>query len=121
MEFIQRLLVGDAPCAFLVELAPRAVLVYVLLLIAMRLMGKRVAAQLSITEFAVGPARSGSAVRGCCPATADRKGGFALAPLPGPAVPHTVRSLMSCSLHQCPRHRPLRWRQRPNACLPSLQ
>ncbi|MFM0441139.1 MULTISPECIES: DUF421 domain-containing protein [Paraburkholderia] len=53
MESIQRLLVGDGPWAFLVELAPRAVIVYGLLLAAMRLMGKRVAAQLSITELAV--------------------------------------------------------------------
>ncbi|WOD14020.1 DUF421 domain-containing protein [Paraburkholderia kirstenboschensis] len=53
MEFVQRLLVGDGPWAFLVELAPRAVIVYGLLLVAMRLMGKRVAAQLSITELAV--------------------------------------------------------------------
>ncbi|CAJ0704623.1 hypothetical protein LMG19089_03641 [Ralstonia edaphis] len=53
MDFIERLLVGDASWSFLMEVVPRAVLVYVLLLVSMRLMGKRMAAQLSITELAV--------------------------------------------------------------------
>lgn len=53
MPFIERLLIGDGPWAFLVEVIPRAVVMYLLLLVAMRLMGKRVAAQLSITELAV--------------------------------------------------------------------
>jgi uncharacterized membrane protein YcaP (DUF421 family) len=52
-EFIERLLIGDGPWAFLAEIVPRAVVMYLLLLVSMRLMGKRVAAQLSITELAV--------------------------------------------------------------------
>jgi len=52
-EFIERLLIGDGPWAFLIEVLPRAIVMYALLLISMRLMGKRVAAQLSITELAV--------------------------------------------------------------------
>src|ERR1700712_1547508 len=51
--FIERLLIGDGPWAFLAEVVPRAIVMYLLLLISMRLMGKRVAAQLSITELAV--------------------------------------------------------------------
>jgi uncharacterized membrane protein YcaP (DUF421 family) len=53
MDFLQRILVGDAPWAFLAEVVVRAIAVYAMLLISMRLMGKRVAAQLSITELAV--------------------------------------------------------------------
>ena len=53
MPFIERLLIGDGPWAFLVEVIPRAVVMYLMLLIAMRMMGKRVAAQLSISELAV--------------------------------------------------------------------
>jgi uncharacterized membrane protein YcaP (DUF421 family) len=52
-EFVERLLIGDGPWAFLAEVVPRAVVMYLLLLVSMRLMGKRVAAQLSITELAV--------------------------------------------------------------------
>src|SRR5215207_9991760 len=48
----QRLLMGDAPRVFLVELLVRAVVVYLLLLF-MRLMGKRVAGQMSISELAI--------------------------------------------------------------------
>ncbi|MGI4859822.1 MAG: DUF421 domain-containing protein [Janthinobacterium lividum] len=53
MAIWERLLIGDAPWAFLIEVLWRAVALYVLLLIFMRLMGKRVAAQLSINETAV--------------------------------------------------------------------
>ncbi|WP_175943630.1 MULTISPECIES: YetF domain-containing protein [unclassified Caballeronia] len=53
MPFIERLLIGDGPWAFLIEVIPRAVVMYLMLLVAMRMMGKRVAAQLSITELAV--------------------------------------------------------------------
>jgi uncharacterized membrane protein YcaP (DUF421 family) len=49
----QRLLMGDAPWVFLVELLVRAVVVYLLLLLFMRLMGKRVAGQMSISELAI--------------------------------------------------------------------
>ncbi|MDR5740791.1 YetF domain-containing protein [Caballeronia sp. LZ016] len=53
MAFIERLLIGDGPWAFLIEIIVRAIVMYALLLVAMRMMGKRVAAQLSITELAV--------------------------------------------------------------------
>jgi uncharacterized membrane protein YcaP (DUF421 family) len=52
-EWLQRLLVGDAPWLFLVEVLYRAAIVYVVLLVAMRAMGKRMAAQLGIAELAV--------------------------------------------------------------------
>jgi uncharacterized membrane protein YcaP (DUF421 family) len=48
-----RLLVGQVSWAFLAELFVRGVLIYVILVAAIRLMGKRVAGQLSITELAV--------------------------------------------------------------------
>ncbi|WP_116141661.1 DUF421 domain-containing protein [Trinickia diaoshuihuensis] len=51
--FIDRLLIGEGPWPFLIEVVPRAAFMYAMLLIAMRMMGKRVAAQLSITELAV--------------------------------------------------------------------
>jgi uncharacterized membrane protein YcaP (DUF421 family) len=53
MQFVNRLLMGDAPWAFGLEVIWRAVAMYVLLLVFMRLMGKRVAAQLTIIETAV--------------------------------------------------------------------
>ena len=46
-----RILVGDVPLSFFAELFIRAVFVYVILLVCMRLMGKRMAAQLSRTEM----------------------------------------------------------------------
>lgn len=48
-----RLLIGDAPWLFLAEAALRALVVYLMLLLFMRLMGKRVAAGLSLSELAV--------------------------------------------------------------------
>ena len=53
MAFLNRLLIGDAPWEFAVEVIWRAAAMYVLLLIFMRLMGKRVAAQLTTMETAV--------------------------------------------------------------------
>lgn len=50
---LQRLLMGDAPWIFLVEILVRTVAIYIVLFIVMRLMGKRMAAQLSISEMAV--------------------------------------------------------------------
>jgi uncharacterized membrane protein YcaP (DUF421 family) len=47
------LLIGETPWIFLIELLWRAALTYLLLLVFVRLMGKRVAAQLSTTELAV--------------------------------------------------------------------
>lgn len=48
-----RLLIGDTSWLFLVEAALRAFVVYLMLLLFMRLMGKRVAAGLSLSELAV--------------------------------------------------------------------
>ncbi|MBX0288844.1 DUF421 domain-containing protein [Hymenobacter sp. HSC-4F20] len=49
----QRILFGDAPAAFTVEVLVRTLLIYVIFLLIMRLMGKRMNAQLTITELAV--------------------------------------------------------------------
>ena len=48
-----RLLFGDAPALFLVEVLVRSLVTYVLLLAAVRLLGKRMSAQLTVTELAV--------------------------------------------------------------------
>src|SRR5256886_2776874 len=48
-----RVFIGQAPSAFILETALRSLMIYVVLLVAMRLMGKRTAAQLSLTELAV--------------------------------------------------------------------
>jgi len=50
---VQRLLMGDAPWTFLLEIIVRTLAIYVALFSVMRLMGKRMAAQLSISELAV--------------------------------------------------------------------
>ena len=47
-----RLLVGDVPAAFLLEVAFRMIISYLVLLICMRLLGKRMAAQLTRNELA---------------------------------------------------------------------
>jgi uncharacterized membrane protein YcaP (DUF421 family) len=47
-----RILMGDVPWSFLLEAAIRLVLLYLLLLTGLRLMGKRMAGQLSRTELA---------------------------------------------------------------------
>lgn len=49
----QKMLIGDAPWPFLIEVLWRAGVMYVLLLVFMRLMGKRFAAQLTTNELAV--------------------------------------------------------------------
>lgn len=49
----QRIFMGDAPWIFLVELIYRALIVYFLLLLFMRLMGKRMASQMSWSEMSV--------------------------------------------------------------------
>jgi uncharacterized membrane protein YcaP (DUF421 family) len=49
----RRLLIGQAPAGFILEIAVRALVIYVVLLVAMRLMGKRTASQLTLTELAV--------------------------------------------------------------------
>ncbi|HEY9154739.1 MAG TPA: YetF domain-containing protein [Opitutaceae bacterium] len=48
-----RILFGDAPALFLVEVFVRAIVTYVLLLIAVRLLGKRMSGQLTVMELAV--------------------------------------------------------------------
>ena len=52
-EIIQRMLVGDAPWSFAAEVIVRALSIYVVLMVIMRLMGKRIVAQLSRGELAV--------------------------------------------------------------------
>lgn len=47
-----RILMGDVPWSFLLEATIRLVLMYLLLLLGLRLMGKRMAGQLSRTELA---------------------------------------------------------------------
>lgn len=49
----KRLMLGQTPTVFLLEVAFRAIVTYVLLLVATRMMGKRVAGQLSIMEMTV--------------------------------------------------------------------
>ncbi|MGI4813286.1 MAG: DUF421 domain-containing protein [Janthinobacterium lividum] len=53
MPLWERMLIGDGPWSFLIEVIWRAAALYLLLLVFMRLMGKRVAAQLTINEMAV--------------------------------------------------------------------
>ncbi|SKC04050.1 YetF domain-containing protein [Dyadobacter psychrophilus] len=50
---VQRILIGEAPASFLIEVFVRTALIYVMLLIAVRLMGKRMSGQLTIAEMAV--------------------------------------------------------------------
>src|SRR3978361_397694 len=49
----KRIVFGDAPPLFLIEVFFRTILIYVVLLLTLRLLGKRMNAQLSIIEFAV--------------------------------------------------------------------
>jgi uncharacterized membrane protein YcaP (DUF421 family) len=50
---VHRLLFGQAPVAFLLEVVLRSVFTYVVLLVTARLMGKRVAGQMSVMELTV--------------------------------------------------------------------
>ncbi|MGN6568552.1 MAG: YetF domain-containing protein [Flavipsychrobacter sp.] len=50
---IYRLLFGEAPIEFLVETFFRTLLIYIILLIIVRWLGKRMAGQLTITEMAI--------------------------------------------------------------------
>jgi uncharacterized membrane protein YcaP (DUF421 family) len=65
---LHRLLLGDYPWWFLLEVLLRSWLIYIVLFITMRLMGKRMAAQLSISELAVmitlGGGRRGAVANG---------------------------------------------------------
>jgi len=49
----QRLLLGQAPLEFLLEAALRTLIVYLVLVLAMRLLGKRMNAQLTVVELSV--------------------------------------------------------------------
>src|SRR4051812_34751349 len=49
----QRILIGETPWIFLAEVVVRSVIIYLMIVFFMRLMGKRVAAQLSMSELAV--------------------------------------------------------------------
>jgi uncharacterized membrane protein YcaP (DUF421 family) len=49
----KRILLGEAPPEFMVEVFIRTLIMYFLLLIIIRLMGKRMSGQISITEFSV--------------------------------------------------------------------
>ena len=49
----QRILLGQAPLEFLLEAALRTLLIYLVLLLVMRLLGKRMNAQLTVTELSV--------------------------------------------------------------------
>lgn len=48
----QRLFVGEVPASFFIELVIRAAVVYLILMVSMRAMGKRMSSQLSRTEMA---------------------------------------------------------------------
>jgi uncharacterized membrane protein YcaP (DUF421 family) len=50
---IKRWLFGDAPPEFMIEVFIRTILIYVFLLLIVRLMGKRMSGQITITEMAV--------------------------------------------------------------------
>lgn len=50
---VNRILFGEAPQIFLVEVFIRTILIYALLLLAVRLMGKRMSGQLTISETSV--------------------------------------------------------------------
>jgi hypothetical protein len=49
----RRILMGDAPWNFLLEVIGRGAVVYLVLLLFMRLLGRRIVAQMSISELAV--------------------------------------------------------------------
>jgi uncharacterized membrane protein YcaP (DUF421 family) len=50
---INRILFGNAPVSFMAEVFIRTVIVYVFLIIIVRLMGKRLSGQITITELAI--------------------------------------------------------------------
>ena len=52
LEDWTRIFVGDVPAAFYIELIIRAVLIYIILIASMRIMGRRMASQLSRIEMA---------------------------------------------------------------------
>ena len=48
-----RILIGTAPTEFLLEVLIRTIIIYLFLLVTLRLMGKRMGGQLTISELAV--------------------------------------------------------------------
>jgi len=53
LDDLQRIFIGNAPVEFLAEVFIRTLCVYVMLLIVVKLLGKRMSGQLTITEMAV--------------------------------------------------------------------
>jgi uncharacterized membrane protein YcaP (DUF421 family) len=53
LDDIKRILLGNAPWEFLAEVVLRSIFIYLFLLIVVRLLGKRMSGQLTITEVAV--------------------------------------------------------------------
>lgn len=53
LEDIKRILFGDAPPVFMLEVFLRTIFVFIALLLTMKLLGKRMTGQLSLTEMAV--------------------------------------------------------------------
>lgn len=49
----QRIIIGNAPGEYMLEVVIRTLIIYVVLLVIIRLLGKRMGAQLTITEMAV--------------------------------------------------------------------
>ena len=49
----KRLLFGQTPPAFMIEVVIRTILIYIVLLLVLRLMGKRMSGQITLTELAV--------------------------------------------------------------------
>jgi uncharacterized membrane protein YcaP (DUF421 family) len=49
----QRILFGEAPPEFLIETLVRAIIIYLILLVVVRILGKRMTGQLTLTEMAV--------------------------------------------------------------------
>lgn len=47
-----RVLIGEVPASFLIELVIRAIFIYIILMVSMRLMGKRMSSELSRVEMA---------------------------------------------------------------------
>jgi uncharacterized membrane protein YcaP (DUF421 family) len=48
---LHRILIGEVPGAFFIEVILRTVIIYLMLILAIRLMGKRMALQLNVTEM----------------------------------------------------------------------
>src|SRR4051812_2525883 len=53
LDDFKRILFGDSPPEFLIEVAVRCILVYLVFILVVRWLGKRMAGQLSISEIAV--------------------------------------------------------------------